>query len=252
MLTCSLQSGSNGNCIYVETPDARLLFDAGISGITAQRRLAARQRNIADVHALIISHDHSDHVSSAGVFQRKFNIPLYITPKTFRACQNLGALRNVNYFQPGHTLRFGQTAVHTIPTPHDGADGVAFIIEHQNKSLGIFTDLGHRFARLESAIQNLSALYLESNYDPDMLENGPYPLWLKNRIRGDRGHLSNEEASKLVRDVNPNLQFLILSHLSEHNNQPSLALRAARAILPDSLPVSFAPRYEPSPLYTVK
>lgn len=252
MLTCSLQSGSNGNCIYVETPDTRLLFDAGISGLTAQRRLAAHQRNIADVEALIISHDHSDHVSSAGVFQRKFNIPLYITPKTFRASQKLGTLHTVNYFQPGQTLMFRQTSVHTIPTPHDGVDGVAFVIRYKNKSLGVFTDLGHRFAQLESAIKNLSALYLESNYDPDMLENGPYPSWLKNRIRGSRGHLSNEEASRLVLDIRPNLQFLILAHLSEHNNHPDLALGTAKSILPSTLPLFYAPRYEPSPMYSVE
>lgn len=122
-----------------------------------------------------------------------------------------------------------------MPTPHDAIDSVAFVITHQQKRLGIFTDLGHRFAGIENWIENLDGLYLESNYDPDMLARGGYPRWLKQRIAGSAGHLSNQEAAQLARDSGKRLKFLALAHLSENNNHPELALAVARKILPRNL-----------------
>jgi phosphoribosyl 1,2-cyclic phosphodiesterase len=252
ILTCSVQSGSCGNCIYVETPDARLLFDAGVSGKTAQQRLLQHRRDIREVDALIISHDHSDHTRCAGVFHRKFNLPLHITQGACDACGFLGHLREIRPFLPAQTLTFNSTTVQTVPTAHDGVDGVAFVISHAGKKLGIFTDLGHPFAGIENWIASLDALYLESNYDPQMLARGPYPVWLQNRIRGMGGHLSNHEAASLVRIASPvNLQFLVLAHLSEHNNHPQLALETARGLLP-KLPISYAPRTAASEMYHIE
>jgi phosphoribosyl 1,2-cyclic phosphodiesterase len=243
IFTCSLQSGSNGNCIYVETPDARLIFDAGISGKVAQQRLACYQRELDQADGLIISHNHSDHVKGAGVFHRKFQVPLYITTGAWKATKNkLGSVREVQHFSPGEILCFGTTRVETIPTAHDGIDGVAFIVAYGDKRLGIFTDLGHPFAGLADHLMELDGLYLESNYDPEMLENSAYPGWLKKRIRGEGGHLSNREASYLVRTCGQKLRFLVLSHLSEHNNSPALALETAQEILASIVPVYLAPR----------
>jgi phosphoribosyl 1,2-cyclic phosphodiesterase len=251
--TCSLQSGSNGNCIYVETPDARLLFDAGISGKTAQERLQQHGRDIRRVDAVIISHNHSDHTRCAGIFHRKFDLPVYMTRGAFGACGFLGSMKDVRSFQPAETLLFNSTAVHTVPTAHDGIDGVAFVIESAGKKLGIFTDLGHPFAGIENWISSLDALYLESNYDPQMLAEGPYPRWLQNRIRGLGGHLSNLEAASLVqRCAAATLQFLILAHLSEHNNRPQLALDTARGLLPEKLPVFYASRDAASDLHVIR
>ena len=128
----SLQSGSNGNCIYVEAGDVKLLFDAGISGKQAAERLSLAGRDIAGVDALIISHDHADHVRCAGIYQRKFGVPLYVTEKTLRAARSsrdLGTLTDVRHFRAGAPMQFGRVRVETIPTPHDGADGVAFIVD---------------------------------------------------------------------------------------------------------------------------
>ena len=151
MQVISLQSGSNGNCIYVEAGGVRLLFDAGISGRQAELRLAARGRDIAAVDAVLISHDHRDHVRCAGVFQRKFGLPVYATRRTIEAASaycDLGVMTNVQYFEAGGRLLFGEVVVETIPTPHDGADGVAFVVDDGYRRLGILTDLGHVFDRL--------------------------------------------------------------------------------------------------------
>jgi len=243
LLTFSLQSGSNGNSIYVETSEVRLLFDAGISGRATEERLAAHGRDIRAVDALILSHNHRDHVCGAGVLQRRFSLPIFITPRSYRACrEDLGTCGDIRYFDPGQTLDFGRIAVQTVPTAHDGKDGVAFIISEKGRKLGIFTDLGHRFAGIETWISTLDGMYLESNYDPDMLAEGMYPSWLKRRIRGQGGHLSNLEAAELVRDTTAQLQFLILSHLSENNNEPELALATARKFLGESFPLALAPR----------
>ncbi|MBN1344731.1 MAG: MBL fold metallo-hydrolase [Phycisphaerae bacterium] len=253
MISISLQSGSNGNSIYVEAGGVRLLFDAGISGKVAKQRLASRGRDIHACDALIISHDHSDHSRSAGIFHRKFGVPVYMTASVHRSLGGrLGPLGDVRNFAPGDVLRFGDVHVETVPTPHDGLDGVAFVIHHEGKQLGVLTDLGHPFAALPSLLGRLDAVYLESNYDPDMLARGPYPPMLKARIRGPGGHLSNVEAARLVADHGGDrLQWLALSHLSEHNNAPDLAVDTHRQLLGDALPIRAMSRYQVGPILEV-
>jgi phosphoribosyl 1,2-cyclic phosphodiesterase len=256
MIAISLQSGSSGNSIYVETGGVRLLFDAGISGIQAAERLAAHGRNIRQVDAVIISHDHGDHIRHAGVFHRKFGLPIYTTPATLAAAASrctLGALRDVRHFRSSDRLTFGAVVVHAIPTPHDGADGSAFVVESDGKRLGIMTDLGHVFEDLISLVSSLDAVFLESNYDPDMLAAGPYPAYLKQRIRGPRGHLSNREAAELLRSAAEakRLKWACLSHLSEQNNHPDVALKTHRTILSDCLTLYTADRYQVSDIFSI-
>lgn len=176
MRIISLQSGSNGNCIYVEGDGVRLLLDAGISGVQAQERLAAHGRDIRDVDAVVISHDHSDHVRALGVFQRKFGLPVHVTAPTLRVAaqrQRLGRLGTICHFSAAGVLRFGNLAVHTIRTPHDGVDGVAFVVDDGRRRFGLLTDLGHPFDGLEKLVRSLDAVLLESNYDPAMLLRHP-------------------------------------------------------------------------------
>ena len=244
MLTFSLQSGSNGNSIYVEANGVRLLFDAGISGRQARTRMDAHGRDISAVDALLLTHDHSDHMRCAGIFQRLFGIPIYMSDGTGRAIGNqLGKVKDVRYFQAGASLSFGAVSVHTYPTPHDAADGVTYIVECGNKRLGIFTDLGHVHAGLVEQLDSVGAAYLESNYDPLMLEEGPYPPMLKARIRGSGGHISNEEAAELIAHTGKRHAWIALAHLSEHNNHPEVALRTHRAILGMEQPLVVASRY---------
>jgi phosphoribosyl 1,2-cyclic phosphodiesterase len=253
MRTFSLQSGSNGNAIYVEAGEARLLFDAGISGRCASGRMHVHGRDIRSVDAVIISHDHNDHVRSAGVYHRMYKLPLHMTRLTHHAIRcELGLLREVSYFQSGTSLRFRDVVVHTITTPHDAADGVAFVVEHAGKRLGILTDLGHVFPALGDILPTLDALYLESNYDPEMLANGPYPPILQERIRGAGGHLSNAEAAELVRrSAGPRVQWVALAHLSEENNHPDLAIETHIRTVGRHLPLTVASRYDVSPVWEV-
>jgi len=247
MRIISLQSGSNGNCIYLETAGVRLLFDAGISGLRAQERMARCGRRILGIDALLVSHDHSDHVRSLGVFQRKFGLPAYVTAKTLKAAaarHSLGPLGEIRHFQAGGVLRFGRVRIETFPTPHDSADGVAFVVDDGRSRLGILTDLGHVFGDLEEVVGSLDAAILESNYDPQMLARGSYPPWLKRRIRGPGGHLSNYEAAELVLAAGKRLKWLCLAHLSEDNNHPKVALRTHRDVLGNRLPLHVASRYE--------
>ncbi len=248
MIAISLQSGSSGNCIYVEADDAKLLFDAGISGARAEERLAAHGRDIRDVDALIISHDHADHVRNAGVFNRKFRLPVYITRPTLTAAGGkyaLGAMNDVRYFRAGDWLQFGDVVVETVPTPHDGVDGVCFVVASGGKRLGVLTDLGHVFDDLPRLISSLDAVILESNYDPVMLANGPYPIWLQRRVSGPGGHISNGEAAELLRPAaRARLRWACLAHLSENNNSPQVALRTHMQLLPRGFPIHIAGRYE--------
>ena len=256
MKAISLQSGSSGNCIYVETGCAKLLFDAGITGSQTEERLAAHGRDIRAVDAVIISHDHSDHIRHAGVLQRKYGLPVYVTPATFAAASArcaLGKMPDVRHFRSHDKLRFGEVTVHAIPTPHDGVDGSAFVVEASGKRLGIMTDLGHVFKDLIGVVASLDAVFLESNYDPDMLAHGPYPAYLKQRIKGPRGHISNREAAEvLLRASEENrIQWACLAHLSEQNNNPDVALRTHREVMSQKLTLYVADRYKASGILTV-
>jgi len=247
----ALQSGSSGNSIYVEACGVRLLFDAGINGRQAETRLAAHGRDIRQVDALIISHDHGDHVRYAGVYQRKYNLPLYITQKTYDTAVNrhpLGKLKDVRFFRSDGMIRIGGVSVEAISTPHDASDGAAFVVSSKSKRLGIMTDLGHIFEGLPEVVSSLDAVFIESNYDPDMLEAGLYPAFLKKRIKGPEGHLSNIEAAGLLKATSGNrLKWACLSHLSEQNNSATVALQTHRDILQHDLDLHIADRYSSTP-----
>jgi phosphoribosyl 1,2-cyclic phosphodiesterase len=247
MRVIPLQSGSAGNCIFVEANGVRLLFDAGISGAQAQKRLAAHGHELRSVDAVIISHDHSDHVGSAGVLARRFGLPIHITEPTWRAVRHVvGEGGHVREFRSGETLRFasvlGAVTVETLRTPHDAADGVVFVVDDGARRVGILTDFGHVFTELEALVSTLDAVYLESNYDDALLRDGPYPAFLKRRISGPGGHISNDESARLIADHGGKLRWACLAHLSGNNNAPEIALATHRAIYGDALPLTVASR----------
>ncbi len=248
MRLISLQSGSNGNCIYVEANGVKLLFDAGISGSQVKERLAQHGRDATAVNAVLISHDHIDHSRRMGVLHRKFGLPIYATAKTYQAAKRyaLGEIADLRHFVAGETVQIGKVMVETIPTPHDAEDGVVFVVDDGKHRLGILTDLGHVFDGLADVIASLDAVLLESNYDTDMLANGSYPEWLKERIVGPAGHISNVEAAELLLAASKRMKWACLGHLSHDNNTPELALATHRTILGDRLPLFLATRYEAS------
>ena len=246
----ALASGSNGNSLYVETPDVRLLIDAGVSGKRLAERAATRDVDLRTVDALLLTHNHGDHVCGAGVIHRRYGVPVLATRGTWSVVgRRLGRVREVRTFRAGESLRFGKTVVESIPTPHDGVDGVAYVVSGGGRRVGALTDLGHPFRGLASTLAGLDAAFLEANYDPEMLRSGPYPEELKDRIAGPGGHLSNGECVELAREaaVAGRLRWLALSHLSGENNAPDLALRAADDLRERGVQVVLAGRDGASP-----
>lgn len=247
MIAIALQSGSNGNAIYIESRGVSVLLDAGISGRQAQQRLAAAGVDIRRASAVLVSHDHNDHARCAGVYHRKFGLPVYMSEMTYRAAEHtsqLGPFRELRHFRVGEPLSIGPLRIETVPTPHDGAEGAVFLVDDGRVRLGVLTDLGHVFDGLPDVVASLNGVFLESNYDPGRLERGPYPASLKRRISGPGGHLSNPEAAELLRGVTTGrLQWACLAHLSEQNNEPHLALDAHERVLQGRLPLTVATRY---------
>ncbi len=248
MEVITLQSGSAGNCVFVRSGETRLLFDAGISGSIAESRLAEFGYDIRDCNALVLSHEHSDHICGVGVFHRKFGLPVYANSRTWnatRAKPSTGCIGNSNYFISGESFHIGSLRIETLRTPHDAIDGVCFVIEdvESGKRFGLLTDLGHVFSGLQKVIGTLDAVLIESNYDDDMLRFGPYPQRLKDRISGKRGHISNKDAAALLDTCNTSqLQWACLGHLSAQNNSPDVALATHRERHGDRFPLFCADR----------
>lgn len=242
----ALQSGSNGNCFFIASGGTQLVIDAGISGRQAESRLHDHGYEIRESSALLITHDHRDHAQNLGIFHRKFHLPVHITEPTLRAVRrwcNLGRLgEGIHHFEAGAKLSLGPFEIESVPTPHDGVDGVAFVISDGRHRVGILTDLGHEFDGLREILRTLDAVILESNYDEQMLAEGPYTPELKRRIRGPRGHLSNREAADLLHSARDNLRWACLCHLSAENNRPELAMRTARGRVGDRFPLHVSHR----------
>jgi len=255
MRLMALQSGSNGNSIYVEAGGMRFLVDAGISGVQMRDRLATRDVDPRTIDGLLISHDHSDHTRCMGIYHRKYGIPVYVTNPTLmeaRRRTRLGIIDDIRTFRPGDCLQFGSVTIETVPTPHDSIESVGFVFDDGQSRVGVLTDLGHIFSRLRDVLCSLDAVLLESNYDPDLLESGPYPEHLKKRVRGPGGHLSNFDAAELLGQAFDNgLQWACLAHLSEQNNHPELALTTHRQILGHNRRVTVASRYAVSAMHVV-
>jgi phosphoribosyl 1,2-cyclic phosphodiesterase len=247
MEVISLQSGSAGNCVFVRSGDTRLLFDAGISGRSAELRLAQFGYDIRDCAGVVISHEHCDHISGIGTFHRKFGLPVYASSRTWnatRAKPSTGCIDTPNHFVPGKPFQIGSLRIETVRTTHDAIEGVCFVIEEiaSGKRFGLLTDLGHVFRGLRKIIDGLDAVLIESNYDEGMLRRGPYPQRLKDRISGNRGHISNADAAELLDQSVADLQWVCLGHLSAENNTPEVALRAHHEKYGDRFPLYCADR----------
>lgn len=250
MLVIPLQSGSKGNCYYVESGETRFLVDAGISFRQAKLRLESHRRDIQECTAIFLTHDHSDHSRYAGDFGRRLDAPVYVTEKTLRSILANHRIKKIDRsetFRAGESISYKNVMVHSVSTPHDAVDGVAYILESGNHRVGILTDLGHAFKGLKDVLQSLDAAIIESNYDSEMLEHGPYPEFLKRRIRGSGGHLSNEDSARLIHNSSSSrLQWICLCHLSDENNCPEIAIRVHQQWLGDDYPIYVANRHSVS------
>lgn len=219
----SLNSGSNGNCYYIGDNEDAVLIDAGISCRETVRRMAGCGLDIGSVRAVFLSHEHTDHTRGAEVLSRKYGIPLYVTPDTLAAGKLSVDPLLLRSFSHGETILLGGLTVHPFRKSHDGVDPHSFLVRCGGRATGVFTDIGTACDHLANHFSECHAVFLESNYDERMLNEGPYPLHLKRRIKGSRGHLSNDQALELFRWYRSrDLKLLILSHLSEQNNRPEI------------------------------
>jgi phosphoribosyl 1,2-cyclic phosphodiesterase len=224
LFVASLNSGSNGNCYYVGNDQEAVLVDAGISCREVEKRMRGLGLDPAKLKALFISHEHTDHISGLPVLAKKYRLPVYITPKTYQGCSFLLEEERLHTFKAFEAVQVGGLSVTAFPKWHDAADPHSFIISGNGVTAGVFTDIGEPCKNVIHYFKQCHAIFLESNYDEEMLANSRYPVFLRNRISGKQGHLSNVQALQLFTAHKPAfMTHVFLSHLSKENNQPALA-----------------------------
>lgn len=225
-----LASGSKGNSSLVCSAKTRILVDAGTTCKELVRRLGKTSVEAKCLDALLISHEHGDHVSAAGTISRRFDLPVFMTQGTLEHLPaNTGQLSSVTIFSTGRSFDVGDLRIHAFATSHDAGDSAGFIIEHEGARLGICTDLGIATKLVKVKLRGCHGLILEANHDVEMLMNGPYEWFLKQRIRSAHGHLSNEEACELLEAVHhEQMRCVVFAHLSETNNHPDLVLQSSQ------------------------
>ncbi len=249
---CALASGSRGNAIYLAAGDSALLIDAGLSGREIENRLRQQDLDPGRLTAILVTHEHSDHIRGVGVLARRFHLPVHMSAATHRAIgDSLGRLPACHYFQPGTAFCLGNFCIQPFALSHDAADPVGFTFARNGRRIGLATDLGLATGLVEERLKGCDLLLIEANHDPDMLIDGPYPWHLKQRIRGRNGHLSNTAAGDLLaRIAHPNLRQIVLGHLSETNNSPRIARQTVQQALNRfSIPVHIARQDRSSPVF---
>lgn len=259
---CSLSSGSNGNCVFISGGNTKILVDAGIAGKKILANLEEIGERIEDISAVFVTHEHIDHIKSVGVLARKYGISVYGTGGTLTEClygkNKIGEVRFdlMKKVQPGKPFCVGDFTVTPFRTSHDAADPCAYTFECEGHKVGFATDLGFFDEETVINLAGSELLYLEANHDINMLEVGPYPYSLKQRIKSELGHLSNDDCAKLLiklcNEYDTRIQHVILAHLSEENNFPELAFETVRTEIAMNVPeekrpsIYVAPRFTPS------
>jgi phosphoribosyl 1,2-cyclic phosphodiesterase len=247
----SLNSGSNGNCYYIGNDREAILVDAGISCKETEKRMRRLGLSMDKIKAIFISHEHTDHIKGVQVISKKYQLPVYITNDTLL---NGGLTLNeqqVLSFQAYVPVQIGDISVTAFPKFHDAAEPHSFIVACNEIKIGVFTDIGAPCEHLIKHFQQCHAAFLEANYDEQMLEQGRYPYYLKKRIRGGHGHLSNTQALELFKTHKPAyMSHLLLSHLSKDNNNPELVLNLFNQHAGDTK-IIVASRHEESEVYYI-
>lgn len=234
MRMVSIASGSSGNCIYIGSESTHLLVDAGISNKRIQQGLNDIGLKGQDVAGILITHEHSDHIKGLRVLTKKYQLPVYATPETLQQLQARGGMEDydpdlLRPVQPDVNFQVGDLEIQPFHIDHDAVNPVAYRVRCGNRCAAVATDLGHYDQYIIDHLQGLDAVLLESNHDVRMLETGPYPYYLKRRILGDRGHLSNENAGRLLNCIlHDRMNKILLGHLSKENNYEELAYETVR------------------------
>lgn len=219
----SLNSGSNGNCYYIGNNEEAVLIDAGISCKETEKRMKRLGLKIENVKAIFISHEHTDHIKGVEVLSRKFKLPVYITNGTLNNSNLNIDVQHIRTFRGYENILIGNLTVKPFPKLHDAADPYSFIVSGNEINIGVLTDIGNVCHHVIENFKNCHAAFLEANYDEELLETGGYPFYLKKRIRGGHGHLSNVQALEIFTKYrSEHLSHLLLAHLSRENNSPQL------------------------------
>ena len=234
MRLCSIASGSSGNCIYVGSDHTHLLVDTGISKKKIEEGLKELEIKGEEIGGILVTHEHVDHIQGLGVFCRKYEVPIYATKGTLKGiqtCKGLGKMPEGLYreIKADEEFTVGDILVHPFAISHDANEPTGYRMENGAKKIAVATDLGKYDDYIVQNLKDLNALLLESNHDVHMLEVGPYPYPLKQRVLGDRGHLSNELSGRLLCDILHNdLKKVFLGHLSKENNYEKLAYETVK------------------------
>lgn len=234
MRLLSIASGSSGNCIYVGDDTTHILIDAGISGKRIEAGLNSIGVSGKDLDAVLVTHEHTDHIGGLGVLARKFDVPIYSTRGTIAGISMTKSVGDIDgqLFQAIHrneNISIGSLMVQALPVSHDAAEPVCFKVSNGTGTIAVATDMGYYTQELVDELKGLDAILLEANHDINMVQVGPYPYYLKQRILGKKGHLSNESAGRLLSEiVHDDLKYVFLGHLSRENNLPQLAHEAVR------------------------
>lgn len=265
MRLCSIASGSSGNCIYVGSEMTHLLVDVGISKKRTEEGLQKLELTGQDIDGILITHEHADHINGLGVMSRKYGIPIYATRGTIEAIKKVSSLGKIDeglYCEIKSDEKFNlkDITVNPMHISHDAADPVAYRFSQGNKKVAVVTDLGTYDDYTIESLQGMHALCLEANHDVKMLQVGPYPYYLKQRILGKRGHLSNELSGRLLnRLINKDMKAVCLSHLSKENNLEELAYETVRLEItmgdskyqPTDFPIYVSKRNESSEIVAI-
>ena len=260
----SLSSSSCGNCFYLECGGCAILIDVGVGIRSVERWLAEREIDIRYVPAILLTHDHTDHVKSAGSLSKKYAIPVYVTEDTYEAILNIPSIStkptadSVRYIAKGEPCVLGCFTIEAFALPHDAYDTVGYSISVGDKTFVFLTDLGYLPSSVERYVIEATHLIIESNYDEDMLADSIYPPSVQARISSDNGHLSNIQAARYIVDLyHPELERVWLCHLSKDSNTPQCALSATHQALcrigaQNCVEVVALPRKEPSGIYIIE
>lgn len=252
LLVASLNSGSNGNCYYVSNGDEAVLIDCGIPCREIERRMKRLGLSVRKLQGVFISHEHGDHVSGTNSLVKKFNVPVFVTPRTFQYAGLKVKEEQVRFISSNDSIRLGSLTIESFAKSHDAVDPVSFTVKSSTATVGVFTDLGFASEPVIARFRDCHAVFLEANYDEAMLEYGHYPYHLKERIRGKLGHLSNLQALQLLNEHRPDfMSHVFLSHLSRHNNSPKVVAKVFEP-LKEHLEVVIAPRQKETRLYHIR
>lgn len=259
---CSLVSGSSGNCTYMETDRTRILIDAGLSGKRIEGLLKSIDVCPTTIDYILVTHEHIDHIRGAGVLSRRYDIPIIANNKTWMAMEKtIGEIKesNIKVIESDKDFILRDLGIHPFRTFHDAAEPVGYCIYHGNTKISIITDTGWVNDYIKNKIKNSSLYLIESNHDVDMLKKGSYPWHLKRRILSQNGHLSNEDAGKVLSELLTGKgEMVLLGHLSQENNTPSLAHKTVKECIESygidtlrDIVLELTYRHRPTKIYTL-